>query len=539
MIFAEMNLKPEILGALQDLKFGKATPIQSQVIPRLLTTRRDLVALAQTGTGKTAAFGVPLVQQVDPAGVGAQALILCPTRELCIQIARDISKFAARLKGVSVVPVYGGESIGNQLRALRGRPQIVVGTPGRTLDLIKRKKLSVGEIRWFVMDEADEMLNMGFKEELDAILKETPAGKQNLLFSATIPRNVERLAKKYMTDAERIAVKKEETGGQIEHHFYFAQARDRYAALRRILDFNPGIYGIIFCRTKHETKEIADNLSRDHYSAEPIHGDLTQAQRDSAMGRFRRRATQILVATDVAARGIDVSDLTHVINFNLPQQAETYVHRSGRTGRAGNSGISLSIIGANETGRIRTLERIAGKPFKQKKIPLGKEICERQLSYLLEKIGSAELDEQQAAPFLDAAFKQLESLSREDLIKRLLAKELQRFLSFYKGAGDLNESAKRGGGGRQPAPGRKFSTRRQQTSFSKFKIETGSANRLLPRGLIDLINRNSQLRRVEIGKIEIRKNHSFFEIESGYEKVVLDAIGKTRFNGSRMQVSLA
>jgi len=533
--FEEMALKPEILRALEDLKFEKATPIQEKTIPHLLSSDKDLTALAQTGTGKTAAFSLPIIQQVAIPSVGVQAIILCPTRELCIQIANDIRKFVKYLEGVAVVPVYGGERIDKQISALNRKPQIVVGTPGRTLDLIKRRKIKADLVQWFVMDEADEMLNMGFKEELDAILEGTPEDKQTLLFSATMPRNVESIAKKYMHKPERIEVAKVDTGANIDHQYYMVHARDRYKALRRIADLNPGIYGIVFCRTKIETKEVADKLIQDHYSAEAIHGDLTQDQRDLVMGRFRKKRTQILVATDVAARGIDVSDLTHVINYNLPEQIETYVHRSGRTGRAGNSGISIAIINMREMGRVRVTERVVGKTFTQKQIPLGKEICERQLFHLIEKMTQTEVDEDQIAPYLDDVYKQLKSFKKEDLIKRFVMTEFSRFLSFYKDAIDLNVAAKEGGRGRD---GKSRREKRGNVKFSKFKIEMGSIQKLGPKSLITLINKDPKLKRAEIGKIEILKDCSYFEVEQEYEKNVLASFKKIRFHGGRLSVRL-
>ncbi len=543
--FEEVALKPAILKALKDLNFENLTPIQDKVIPYLLSSDKDLIALAQTGTGKTAAFSLPIIQQVDVSSYDVQAIILCPTRELCIQIAEDIRRFVTYLDGVFVVPVYGGERIDNQIKALSKKPQIIVGTPGRTLDLINRKRIRVESIRWFVMDEADEMLNMGFKDELDAILENMPDDKQTLLFSATMPKNVESIAKKYMTNPERISASKVDSGPDIAHQYYMVHAKDRYQALRRIADLNPGIYGIIFCRTKIETKEVADKLIQDHYSAEAIHGDLTQDQRDLTMGRFRKKRIQLLVATDVAARGIDVNDLTHVVNYNLPEQIEPYVHRSGRTGRAGSSGISISIIHMREMHRIRAIERRIGKTFEQKQIPLGKEICEKQLFYLVEKISKTKVDEAQIKPYLDTVYKQLKSLDREDLIKRLIFTEFSRFLSFYKDAIDLNIAAKEGGRGsdrgiNRGRGGDRDSGRNNRTrgdvNFSKFKIETGRMDNLDPKGLIGLINRDPKLKRAEVGKIEILQDCTYFEVDKEYERVVLESFKRLRFNGQHILI---
>ncbi|HEC20903.1 MAG TPA: DEAD/DEAH box helicase [Candidatus Peregrinibacteria bacterium] len=537
--FEEIALDQKVLRALEDLNFENLTPIQEKVIPHLLSSDRDLIALAQTGTGKTAAFGLPIIQQIDATSGDVQAIIICPTRELCIQIAGDIRKFVIYLEGVSVVPVYGGERIDKQIRALGRKPQIVVGTPGRMLDLIKRRKIRVESVRWFVMDEADEILDMGFKEDLDAILEGMPTDKQTLLFSATMAKNVEPIAKKYMNEPERIDTEMISTELDITHQYYMAHAKDRYKVLRRIADLNPGIYGIIFCRTRRETKEIADKLIQDHYSAEAIHGDLTQDQRDLVMGRFRKKHIQLLVATDVAARGIDVSDLTHIINYSLPEQIKTYIHRSGRTGRAGNSGISLSIIHMREMGRIRAIERIVGKPFEQKQIPLGKEICERQLFHLVEKISHTQVDEAQIEPYLSSIYKQLEPLDREDLIKRFVTTEFSRFLSFYKDAVDLNTTARKGDQGRSHERGKRIRRkRRREVNFSRFKIETGSAHKLGPKRLITLVNKDSKLKRAEIGKIEILKDCSYFEVEQGYEKNVLACFNRIRFHGNRISIKL-
>lgn len=541
--FTDLALKPEILRALEDLGFEKPTPIQSKAIPQLLESERDLIALAQTGTGKTAAFSLPLINQVDPKSRKLQAIILCPTRELCIQIAENIRSFVNYLEGVSVLPVYGGERIDKQIRAMSKGPQVVVGTPGRTLDLINRRVLKLDAVKWFVMDEADEMLNMGFKDELDAILETVPAERQTLLFSATMHRSVEAIAKNYMEKPVKIEVERVDQHANISHQYYMVHAKDRYTALRRIADVNPGIYGVIFCRTKAETKEVADKLIRDHYSAEAIHGDLTQDQRDLVMNRFRKKHIQILVATDVAARGIDVNDLTHVINYNLPEQPETYVHRSGRTGRAGKKGISLSIIHMKEMGRVRAIERKVGKSFEQKSIPLGKDICEKQLFYLVEKMSKVEVDEKQIEPYLESVYEQLGDLSREDIIKRFVTTEFSRFLSFYKDAVDLNVAAKQGHhgdgakrGGAYDKAGRK--SRRGKLNYTKFKINLGSKDRLGPKSLITLINKDAKLRRVEIGRIEVQKDWATFELEKGYEKIVLASFKRIRFLGRKMNIKV-
>ncbi|RLD83641.1 MAG: ATP-dependent helicase, partial [Bacteroidetes bacterium] len=441
--FKETELNPEILKALDELGFVNPTPIQEKTIPHLLSSERDLVGFAQTGTGKTAAFGLPIIHQIDTKSKNVQAIILSPTRELCVQIAQDITNYAKYTKGLNVVAVYGGTSIDTQIRSLKKGAQIVVGTPGRTLDLIKRKKLKLSTVEYLVLDEADEMLTMGFKDDLDAILEGTPAEKQTLLFSATMPKEIANIAKKYMKDSVEISAGKKNIGAEnVNHIYYMVNARDRYLALKRIADINPKIYGIVFCRTRRETKEVAEKLMGDGYNADALHGDLSQAQRDYVMSRFRTKKLQLLVATDVAARGLDVTDLTHIINYNLPDDLEVYIHRSGRTGRAGKKGISISIIHSRETGKIRMIQKKVGKTFEHIPVPSGKEICGKQLYNLIDKVEKIEVDESQIEQFLPEIYKKLDWLSREELIKHFVSAEFNRFLAYYKNAPDLNVSSK-------------------------------------------------------------------------------------------------
>jgi len=375
ILFEEMGLNDSLLKAVQELGFVNPTPVQEKVIPRITDDVTDLIALAQTGTGKTAAFGLPLIQMTDIDDEHIQTLVLCPTRELCMQITNDLKDFAKYTKGFKVVPVYGGASVEPQIKSVKKGAHIVVGTPGRMLDLIKRKVVKVGHIKWLVLDEADEMLNMGFKEDLDAILAGTPGGKQTLLFSATMPKEILRIANRYMHDPEEISVGRETVGADnVVHEYYVTQAKYRYEVLKRIADMNPKIYGIVFCRTRRETKEVADKFMNDGYNADALHGDLSQSQRDYVMNRFRNKNLQMLVATDVAARGLDVNDLTHVINYNLPDELDVYVHRSGRTGRAGKNGVSIAIVHSRETNKIKSLQKITGKSFKRKSIPDGRDI---------------------------------------------------------------------------------------------------------------------------------------------------------------------
>ncbi|MDY6932030.1 MAG: DEAD/DEAH box helicase, partial [Halobacteriota archaeon] len=377
--FNEFNLSPELLRSVEDMGFKEPTPIQNKAIPFLLETERDLIALAQTGTGKTAAFGLPIIEKLDPSEEGPQALVLCPTRELCLQVTGDIEQYCKYLKEISVVAVYGGAKIEDQLRKIKKGVQIIVATPGRMNDIIGRKRVDLSRISTVVLDESDEMLNMGFKEELDAILEKTPPSKRTLLFSATISKQVEDIAKKYIRDPYEITVGKKNTGAEnIDHIYYMVHAKDRYLALKRIADINPQIYGIIFCRTRKETKDVAEKLIRDGYDADAIHGDLSQLQRENVMNRFRSKNLQMLVATDVAARGLDVDDLSHIINYNLPDELEMYTHRSGRTGRAGRSGTSVAIINMKEKGKIKRIEKLIGKKFESRQIPNGVEICEKQ-----------------------------------------------------------------------------------------------------------------------------------------------------------------
>lgn len=538
--FEEIGLRPEILKAVQELGFEQPTPIQQQAIPYLLSEETDLLAFAQTGTGKTAAFSLPLLESVDTELKQIQALILCPTRELCLQIARDIESFAKFMK-LRTTAVYGGASIDKQIDSLRRGAHIVVGTPGRSLDLIKRKKLKLEQIQWLVLDEADEMLNMGFKQELDAILATTPQEKQTLLFSATMPKELIRIAEQYMHQPKKISVGQRNTGAKnVSHEFYVVQARDRYQALKRVADINPNIYGIVFCRTRRETKEIANKLIQDGYNADALHGDLSQAQRDHVMNRFRSRHLQILVATDVAARGLDVDDISHVINFNLPDDLEVYIHRSGRTGRAGKTGISLAIIHNREVGKIKTIERKIGKSFDRKKVPTSQEICEHRLLNLMDKVKEVSVNEEEIAPYLPQVYEKLENLSREDLIKHFVSFEFNRFLEYYKNAPDLNVPTKRE---RQKDRNNDRSNDRSRdrrrggrVDFSRFFINLGSKDELNPKNLLAFIDSQPTLKNVEVGKIDIQKSFSFFEIDKRYESQLIDAFAEVEYDGSSVVI---
>ena len=453
--FADFSLKNELLKSIKELGFDHPTPIQSKVIPHLMSSRQDLIASAQTGTGKTAAFGLPLLELTNTGDANVQTLILCPTRELCIQISKDLSSYSKYLKKINILAVYGGTKIERQIRSLKKGPQIIVGTPGRTKDLIRRKKLFVGKIERLILDEADEMLSMGFKDDLEFILKSTSREKQILLFSATMTPKVIAVTKKYMRSSKEISVARvNRTADNVQHVFYMVQAKDRYEVVKRIADMNPNIYGIVFCRTRRETKEVANKLMNDHYNADTIHGDLSQSERDDVMRRFRKRQLQILVATDVAARGLDVEDLTHVINYNLPDDDEIYVHRSGRTGRAGKKGISMVIIHGREQKKLRDIERTSGISFEKRQVPNGLDICKKRLYALIDKIEKIDVNEEQIGPFLPYIYDKLNWLDREQLIKHFVSAEFNRYLSYYKNSKDINVEAHAHGRGKTKRPKR-------------------------------------------------------------------------------------
>ena len=440
--FLNFSLKSELIKAIKELGFDHPTPIQQKVIPHLMSSNQDLIASAQTGTGKTAAFGLPLLDLTITRDTNVQTLILCPTRELCIQITNDLLSYSKYLKMVNILAVYGGVKIEKQIKSLKKGPQIVVGTPGRTKDLIRRKKLFVGNIERLILDEADEMLSMGFKDDLETIINATSKKKQILLFSATMTPKVVMVTKKYMRNSLEIAVARvNRAADNVQHIFYMVQAKDRYEVVKRIADMNPDIYGIVFCRTRRETKEVANKLMNDHYNADTIHGDLSQAERDDVMGRFRKRQLQILVATDVAARGLDVEDLTHVINYNLPDDDEIYIHRSGRTGRAGKKGISMVIIHGREIRKLKNIERTSGISFTKKDVPNGLDICKKRLYALIDKIEKVNVNEEQIEPFLPYIYEKLNWLDRKKLIKHFVSAEFNRYLSYYKNSKDINVEA--------------------------------------------------------------------------------------------------
>ena len=530
--FLELGLKEPINKALTDLGYEKPTVIQEKAIPQIITSTDDLKAFAQTGTGKTAAFSLPILELADDTNKNTQAIILSPTRELAVQIGNNIKEFAKYMPNIKVVTVYGGANIEEQIRGLKRGAQIVVGTPGRTVDLINRRALKLGNIEWLVLDEADEMLNMGFKDELDKVLDATPETKQTLLFSATFPREVEAIARNYMTKPVEVTSGQKNTGSDdVSHEYYLVSERTRYPAVKRIADLNPDIYAIIFCRTRRETQEVADNLIKDGYNADALHGELSQAQRDSVMGKFRKKTVQILVATDVAARGLDVNSLTHVINHKLPDQIENYTHRSGRTGRAGKSGISIALVSNKEKGRIGAIERIIKKKFVQAKIPSGKEICQNQLMHLIDKVNSIEVKQSEIENFLPSIYDKLEGLSREELIQKFVSLEFNSFLSYYENARDLNDISSKDTG---------RNGRGSNENMTRFFINIGRKDSLNPARLIGLINDQKITDNIEIGAIDILDTFSFFEIDKKFEEQTLNSFSENQpeFSGRGVNIEI-
>ncbi|MEY2962890.1 MAG: hypothetical protein RL754_151 [Bacteroidota bacterium] len=509
--FKDSGLHANIVRGVEALGFVEPTPIQKMSIEHLLENKTDLIAFAQTGTGKTAAFSLPILNNLEEDVQHVQAIILAPTRELCLQIAQDIENFA-KFMDVKVTAVYGGAPITKQIKSLQERPQIVVGTPGRTLDLIERRKLRIEDVQYLVLDEADEMLSMGFQDELDAILANTPETKQTLCFSATMPDGMKHLTKKYLNDPKEISAgKRNISASKVEHELYVVQARDTYEAMRRLLDYNPGMYGIVFCRTRRETQSIAEQLMNDGYRAEALHGDLSQAQRDEVMGRFRSKTLNVLVATDVAARGIDVSDLTHVINVNIPDDPEVYVHRSGRTGRAGASGISMVITHGRNMRKVQGLERLIGKTFAVKEVPSGNDICAVKLQEAIEDLVTYENHNELDPMLLEEAMDKLAHLSKADLIERFLGHETSVILSRYRGAKDINVQASK-----PKESGKRNLSTGKEDGFKTIVIDLGYRQNVNPSRLIGLINDQMDGQKIRIGKIDMDKTFSRIDVEDRY-----------------------
>lgn len=529
MTFQESGLNSDLIKAVTDLGFTNPTPIQEQTIALLANERTDLVALAQTGTGKTAAFGLPLLNQIDVNDKNVQALVLAPTRELCVQITNDIKNYSKYLKGFNVTAIYGGARIDGQIKDIRRGVQVIAATPGRLIDMIERGVVKLSTVQTVILDEADEMLNMGFKEDLDIILRETPATKNTWLFSATMPKEVERIARNYMSNPKELSTgKKNEGADNLEHIYYVVSPRDRYLALKRVADFYPDIFGIVFCRTKAETQEVADLLIKDGYSADALHGDLSQSQRDFVMKRFRSKTLQMLVATDVAARGIDVNNVTHVINYNLPEDTENYTHRTGRTARAGKSGIAIAIITPKDTGKIKDIERIIKKKFTKSNVPNGLEVCEKQLFNLVHKLHAVEVKDEEIESFLPAIYEELKDLSKEELIKRFVSEEFNRFHEYYDNAPDLNFV--------KGAVDGAFGNSRTSRFFLNMGHLDGFNIHSLKDYLADLVKLPTRM----VFNVDVKNSFSFFETESKYVDNFL-ALNNAdlEFNGRKVSLEVS
>lgn len=535
--FQETGLDEQMLQAISELGFVEPTPVQEKSIPEILNCGRDIVSLAQTGTGKTGAFGLPIVQMVDTEVSHVQAMILSPTRELCLQIAKDLTNFSKFKPQVDVCPVYGGSDIRRQIKQLRANPQIVVGTPGRVIDLLERGVLKIDEIRWLVLDEADEMLDMGFKDDLETILNETPETRQTLLFSATMPPFIAKVASNYMKDPIEIKIGRTNQGADtVEHNYYLVRPSDRYLALKRIVDMVPDIYSIVFCRTREETKEVAEKLIADGYNADALHGDLSQAQRDMVMQRFKMKHLQILVATDVAARGIDVHDLTHVINYNLPDDIEVYIHRSGRTGRAGKAGISVAIVCKKDLSKIKQIEKISGKTFERKMVPNADEICQIKLQHFVEGIAAQQVEEDTAvSKFIPEAVEKLAEFSKEDIIAKFISAEFESVNKYYQAANDLNVPDEPRKKGEKTERGERGGMREGDENMARLFINVGKIDAIRPSDIIGLINQfTRELPKINIGHIDIMRNFSFVDVDGEYSEAIVNAINGRVVDGYRL-----
>ena len=543
--FEELGVRDDLRKAIEELGFENPMPVQEKVIPHLLNEDGDVVALAQTGTGKTAAFGLPVLQRIDISLNVPQALIIAPTRELCLQIGSDLADFSKYIPRLEVLPVYGGSSIESQIRSLKRGVQVIVATPGRLIDLINRGVVKLDDVHTVILDEADEMLNMGFVDDINDILSHVPENRKMLLFSATMPQEIAKIAAKYMHNPQEFVIGTKNEGAEnVKHVYYMVNARDKYLALKRIADDNPNIYGIIFCRTRRETQEIADQLIADGYNADSLHGELSQAQRDAVMQKFRLRNLQLLVATDVAARGLDVTDLTHVINYGLPDDIETYTHRSGRTGRAGKSGVSVAIVHSREKGKMRAIEKIIGKKFERGMVPTGEQICEKQLFNLADRIEKVKVNEEEIAKYLPNISRKLGWLTEQDLIKRIVSLEFNRLIDYYRDTPDLDipdentRKPKEGNFAKEGRNGRKKDIRTAEAGFERIYINLGKAHGFFPPNLIEMVN-SLVPGRVNIGRIDLLSSYSLFDVEKSSAQKVVGALKGNEFYGHRIYAELA
>ncbi|MDR1371697.1 MAG: DEAD/DEAH box helicase [Dysgonamonadaceae bacterium] len=544
--FENLGVTPPLVRAISEMGFDSPMPVQEAVIPLLLQNAGDIIALAQTGTGKTAAYGLPVVQQTDTRRRQPQTLILCPTRELCLQIASDLNDYSKYIDSLTVLPVYGGSSIESQIKALKRGVHIIVATPGRLLDLMHRRVADLSTIKNVILDEADEMLSMGFSEDLEKILAAAPDERNMLLFSATMPSEIERITGRYMHTPQKVVIGRKNQGNEnIRHIYYFVHAKDKYAALKRIVDYYPDIYGIVFCRTRLETQETADRLIRDGYNADSLHGDLTQTARDFVMQKFRNRNLQFLVATDVAARGLDVDDLTHIIHYGLPDDSEIYTHRSGRTARAGKTGISISICHSKEKGKLRKIMDTLKCKFEKGVVPDSKTICEKQIFNFADKIERVEVNEDEIARIVPSIFHKLEWLDKEDIIKRMLSLEFKRLLNYYRNAATIeavddrhvNESQTSRTSKKQRDSSRRHLTADRAEEGKKIlKLNLGRRNRMMPAQLIDIVNRSVKGKRVEIGRIELHDDFTLFEVDKQMAGQVIDAMNRLNVDGKTIEV---
>jgi len=542
--FEELGVAPVIWRAIQEMGFEQPMPVQEEVIPQLLANTRDIIALAQTGTGKTAAFGLPIIQKTVLELHAPQTLILCPTRELCLQIAGDLTDFSKYIDDIKILPVYGGSSIESQIKTLKRGVHVIVATPGRLIDLINRKTVSLENVHTVVLDEADEMLHMGFTESIDEILSHVPDSRSMLLFSATMPQEIAKITRKYMSKPMEITIGRKNEGAQnVKHTYFMVHAKDKYLALKRIVDYYPNIYGIVFCRTRKETQEIADKLIQDGYDADSLHGDLSQAQRDYVMNKFRLRNLQLLIATDVAARGLDVDDITHVINFGLPDDYEVYTHRSGRTGRVGKTGTSIAIIHTKEKGKIAQIEKLINKKFEYRQVPKGDIICEKQLFNFVDKIEKVKVNEEEIARLLPSIFKKLDWLEKEDVIKRMVSLEFNRLIDYYQAADEIEEPKEHGSKREERGKGKKFDRneggpKKAEKGYTRFFINIGKMDGANPANLMGFIN-DYVPGKIRVGRIDLMKNFSFFEVPEENVKQILKSFKGVFVEDRKLVVELA